>query len=983
MNNNLKKFDLNWPIFVQLPSDKKLELIKLIEVIKLEAGEKLHQLNELPPGLFRIVKGKMRLLAQDEKKEPFTLELFGENEIVGGIQLIRGSSKCYLAASSEVSAEIIRAEVFLDILINYPEIFNEFDNVKSWELFEILQKKNNAVNISFIDMANWASEFCKSNDIKAFFVKESSLEVFEDKQEFILSSSNVKKLPIGSYLTYPFKIEVSGKLPARLILLEQNADITKELNQYIKDIKNDNSQETLKNSKLQKEALEDWYGRLSNNGTFPIHYGKGVVEESLACLRMIARYYDLPFRKDVLRRILNNQFNNSKSEFIPLPTLGAILDLMGLRSTVLKPESADQLSRAPLPSILSCSGKPVVLWETSKKNMLVGDPTKGLINQKFDELFKHVDTNEINMLYVEKSSNSPKARFGLNWFIPSIKKHKNALIQVVITSFFVQLLGLFNPLLIQQIIDAVISQGNYSSLNVLGTLLIAMALSQALLGSLRTYLFADTTNRIDITLGASIINHLLRLPLSYFSKRPVGEVSNRISELEKIRGFLTGTALTVMLDAIFSVIYIGVMLLYSVPLTLAALGVVPLFIILTFLVSPIIRRQLREGAEANAKVQSHLVETLTGMETVKGQGMELPSEWRWEQLYGSRINAGFRNTVTSTAAGSANQFLGQLSGLIIIWYGAMLVLQGKLTLGQLIAFRILSGYVTSPLLRLASLWQNFQETALSLERLSDIVDHPEEIEITGQNLPPIPPLKGSISYEGVNFRFAKTGPMQIININFKIKSGSFIGIVGSSGSGKSTLLKLITRLFNPDSGIIKIDSYDIAKVDLYSLRSQVGVVPQDSLLFEGSVQANISLTRPDATFEEIVSSAKIACAHEFIGNLSSGYATSVGERGSSLSGGQRQRIAIARMILKQPRLLILDEATSALDLDTEKRLTRNIAESYKDKTVLFITHRLASLKNADKILVLDNGSLVEQGTHNELLKMDGRYAVLYRQQESL
>ena len=332
------------------------------------------------------------------------------------------------------------------------------------------------------------------------------------------------------------------------------------------------------------------------------------------------------------------------------------------------------------------------------------------------------------------------------------------LLQVVITSFFVQLLGLFNPLLIQQIIDAVISQGNYSSLNVLGTLLVAMALAQALLGSLRTYLFSDTTNRIDISLGATIIHHLLRLPLGYFAKRPVGEVSSRIAELEKIRSFLTGTALTVLLDAVFSVVYIAVMLLYSVPLTFAALGVLPLFVGLTMGVAPIIRRQLRQQAEANARVQSHLVETLSGMETVKGQGMELPSEWRWEQLYGGQIEAGFRNTITSTAAGSANQFLGQVSGLIVIWFGAMLVLEGKMTLGQLIAFRILSGYVTSPLLRLASLWQNFQETALSLERLSDIVDHREEIEIAGENLPPIPPLQGAISYEGVNFRFGSSGP---------------------------------------------------------------------------------------------------------------------------------------------------------------------------------------------------------------------------------
>ena len=314
--------------------------------------------------------------------------------------------------------------------------------------------------------------------------------------------------------------------------------------------------------------------------------------------------------------------------------------------------------------------------------------------------------------------------------------------------------------------------------------------------------------------------------------------------------------------------------------------------------------------------------------------------------------------------------------------GASLVLGGNLTLGQLIAFRILSGYVTTPILRLSSLWQNFQETALSLERLADIVDHPEEIEISGQNLPPIPEIKGKIQYNDLSFRFGKSGPLQLSNINFTIEPGQFVGIVGSSGSGKSTLLKLITKLYEPIEGSIRIDNYDISKIDLYSLRSQIGVVPQDSLLFDGTVQANISLTKPEATFEEVVEAAKLACADEFIETLPSGYSSSVGERGSALSGGQRQRLAIARMILKNPNLLILDEATSALDVDTEKRLIRNIIDAYTEKTVLFITHRIASMVHADKILVMHQSNLVEEGTHEELMALGGRYATLYKQQES-
>ena len=613
--------------------------------------------------------------------------------------------------------------------------------------------------------------------------------------------------------------------------------------------------------------------------------------------------------------------------------------------------------------------------------MLVGDPVNGQITIKASDLKGRDDENLIEVLTVQRSKNSPKKRFGLSWFLPALKQHKMVLVQVLVASFFVQLFGLLNPLLIQQIIDAVISQGNVSSLNVLGTLLVGMSLAQAVLSSLRTYLFSDTTNRIDISLGSSIIDHLLRLPLGYFSDRPVGEVSSRINELEKIRRFLTGTALTVILDAVFAVIYIGVMLLYSVQLTIWALIVVPLFVGVTFLSAPIIRKQLREQAEANARVQSHLVETVGGMETIKGQSMEIHSRWRWQQLYGGQISSGFKNVVTSTAAGSASQFLEQLSGLMVLWIGASLVLKGEMTLGQLIAFRILASNVTSPLLRMANLWQNFQETALSLERLADIVDHRQELEVTGEQKPPLPPVLGEVEYNGVNFRFGDQGALNLSNVGFKVEAGKFVGIVGSSGSGKSTMLKLLTRLYEPLEGQILIDGNDISKVDLYSLRAQIGVVPQDSLLFDGSVMSNIALSRPDASFEEVVLAAQVACAHEFIQAMPAGYNSSVGERGAGMSGGQRQRMAIARMILRRPKLLVLDEATSALDVDTERRLTTNLMDLYKDSTVFFITHRLASLKSADHILVMDQGALVEQGNHEQLMALDGRYATLFHQQE--
>ena len=586
------------------------------------------------------------------------------------------------------------------------------------------------------------------------------------------------------------------------------------------------------------------------------------------------------------------------------------------------------------------------------------------------------------MLLLKQTQQTPQARFGLSWFLPAVRKHKRVLIEVFVASFFVQLFQLANPMMIQVIIDKVIIQKSIDTLQVLGILMLVLAVFEALLTSLRTYLFVDTTNRIDLTLGSEIIDHLLRLPLRYFEKRPVGELATRINELENIRSFLTGTALTVVLDAIFSVIYIVVMFIYSWLLTLVSLATIPLFVLLAVVASPLIRSQLRVKAERNAETQSYLVEVMSGIQTIKAQNMELRARWQWQNRYARYVSAGFKTVLTSTTAGSASNFLNQLSSLMVLWVGAYLVLKNELTLGQLIAFRIISGYVTSPLLRLAQLWQNFQEVGLSLERLGDIVDSaPEADEIDRGNIP-MPLIQGNVTVDDVSFRFGTSGPFQLNSVNLEFPAGAFIGIVGLSGSGKSTLMKLLPRLYPIDSGRILIDGYDIAKVELNSLRQQVGIVPQDSLLFEGTIQENIALTCPGATAEEIINAAEVAVAHEFIMGLANGYNTRVGERGASLSGGQRQRIAIARTVLQHPRLLILDEATSALDYDSERRVCLNLADEFAGRTVFFITHRLNTIRNADIIVLMDKGSPVEMGTHDELMALKGRYFCLYQQQEA-
>ena len=545
-----------------------------------------------------------------------------------------------------------------------------------------------------------------------------------------------------------------------------------------------------------------------------------------------------------------------------------------------------------------------------------------------------------------------------------------------------QLLNLAQPLVLQQIFDKVIGQQNLDTLYTLGFILLVVSLFQGLLGAVRTYLFADTTNRIDISLGAEVIQHLLRLPQRYFDKRPVGELQTRLAELGNIRGFLTGSLLTLALDSVFSFIYIAVMCVYSGVLTAVTLGVIPLFLALTFLASPAIKSQLRKAAQKNAATQSLLVEALNGVQTIKAQNAENTVRWRWQRSYSSYMSESFRTLLIGISTGTAGNFLNQLSSLITLWVGAYLVIQGDLTIGQLIAFRIISGYVVGPLINLATSWQTFQGVALSIERLSDVVDATAEGSEDELDQLPLPPVAGEVIFQGVDFRFFEGAALVVSNVSFQVPAGAFVGIVGRSGSGKSTIMKLLPRLYEPESGRILIDGYDLAKLQLGSVRRQIGIVPQDSLLFDGTVRDNIALTSPDATSEQIEAAARVACAHDFIMDLPQGYASNVGERGSGLSGGQRQRLAIARAVLQRPNLLILDEATSALDYLTERQVCLNLKKEFEGSTVFFITHRLSTIRSADRILMMDSGSLVEEGTHQELVQQQGRYFALYSQQEA-
>ncbi len=506
------------------------------------------------------------------------------------------------------------------------------------------------------------------------------------------------------------------------------------------------------------------------------------------------------------------------------------------------------------------------------------------------------------------------------------------------------------------------------------------SLLSSLIRGFRSVLLAQTTNRIDSAISIVIVDHLLRLPLQYFDKRPVGDLSTRVNELEKIREFMTGQSLTLLIDVLFVFVYIFIMCFYSIPLTIASLSVIPVQIILYLVGSSFYRQRLSEAASLHGSSQSYFIELLSGIQTVKTQAVELLSRWKWQQVYGKYLSKMLAKSSIAIFINETSSFLQGLSQLIVITYGAILVVQGSLSLGALIAFRIIAGYATQPMLRMTSILQSIQEIKVSIRRLADIVDTPEEY-VDG-TAPSLPVLSGSVQFDNVSFAFPGSSDLALRNISLDITPGTFVAVVGQSGSGKSTLTKLLSRLYLADKGTISLDDYDINKVSLPSLREQIGVVPQDPLLFRGSIRENIALADPRADLSEIEEAARLACAHDFIVDLPKGYDTLVGERGGALSGGQRQRVTLARTLLKKPTLLILDEATSALDYITELNVTRNLLSHLKGSTVFYVTHRLASIQKADLILVMHDGNIEEAGCHDQLLDLRGRYYSLFTQQQS-
>ena len=934
----------------------------------------------MPTHAIWILQGQCRLLG-NEKHRLTTLALMGPGACAGLASMLRAAPCETVTASTEVVAIAVPDKLIVELYGTEPS-FRSWCDKEIWpaELADLLQRqlKDNAQSdqsvLNRLATSAQTASLLPSEEQQPYAAIEDS----DDELTLLLASANTD-YSIGSKLDPnkplpeprpPFSRRVLA-IPTKL--LEQPQKVQES---FQTEDERDISVVQSAPEMLNRSGLD--LGQTNPLSEFKLIRADGEIEETLACFQMLATQMKLPFRRDSIEKILQDSLRRGQKPNLQL--CGQLAAGLGLH-VVGAQTPAMMGTRLEVPSMIGWQGSFALAIRSNVNGLLLASPKKGIVTLKSEEL-EHEFPEGIDILLMERAINTPEQRFSASWFLPALSRHKGILIQVLVASFVVQLFSLANPLLIQVIIDKVISQRSLDTLQVLGIGLVIVTLLEGVLGSLRTFLFTETTNRIDQRLGAEVIDHLLRLPLNYFDRRPVGELGTRVAELEKIRNFLTGTALTTVLDAAFSIIYIIVMTFYSWLLTLVALAVLPIQVGITLLGAPLFRRQFRQSAEENARTQSHLIEVLTGIQTVKAQNVEMISRWKWQELYSKYISKTFEKTITGTAVSETSQVLQKLSQLLVLWVGAALVLRGELTLGQLIAFRIISGYVTQPLLRLSTIWQNIQELKVSFERLADVIDTPIESNEADQAKIPLPPIRGLVEFEDVIFSFKSDQPPVLKKIQLKIDPGTFVGIVGQSGSGKSTLMKLLPRLYSPNGGRVKIDGYDIDKIELYSLRRQIGIVPQDPLLFSGTVAENIALTNPEADSQEIVDVAKLACAHDFIMELPLGYSTPVGERGGTLSGGQRQRIAIARTLLSKPKLLVMDEATSALDYETERKVCDNLLDNLSDCTVFFITHRLSTIKRANRVIMMHQGAVVEEGTHNSLMKMSGRYYALYRQQEA-
>ena len=989
--------------------------LQQIQILEPTAGKLFWQSSQRDRGVYIITRGKVRLLDRQNN----LLATIGQGESFGELDLFSNSNfQPYMARASIGLKVCYLPQPYLqDLLKKYPNLGKRFyRQALLWSLFCLFRQAMPLASISFKEIKpalSWLKRYhFQPGKVITNFAREQKFwllyrgQLQQDSGKIITPGSIY--VPSGEeeaenwqvtqptelysmshedwqrtleYLPQLAELIKSGS-PPQTNHAQNSAIVSKPSVPKPIQIEPKNKQIQPKNKhKINRAYFPSptkrsfqWWQRLTRR--YPFFAQHSAADCGAACLVMIGRYWGKNFSINRLRDIANVERHGAS-----LRGLAAAAESIGFAVRPIK-ASLDKLAEQQLPVIAHWEGKHyIVVYEIKAKYVIVGDPAIGQRRLSWRE-FKAGWTGYALLLQpTVELKEAQEVKQPLWQFFELVKPHWLVLIEVFFASILLQVFGLVTPILTQLLLDKVVVQRSITTLTAVGSGLLIFGLFKVAIGGLRQYLLDHTANRIDMALIVGFIRHTFRLPLAFFESRYVGDIMARVQENRKIQRFLTGEALSLILDLLTMFVYVGVMFWYSWKLAMLVLVVVPPMVILTAVSTPFLKRISRQIFHAVAAENRYLIQALTGVRTVKSMAVEQTVRWQWEELLNKLVKKRFSGQVIGNQLSIISSSMHTIGTTALLWYGAWLVIHNELTIGQLVAFNMLLGNVISPFQRLAGLWHELQEVLIAVERINDVLDSEPEEDLHHQPRQFLPSLKGYIRFENVTFRYHPDSDANVLeNINFEVKPGQTVALVGRSGSGKTTIAKLILGLYPPTEGKVLIDGQDVTSLGLRPLRQQIGVVDQDTFLFGNTIRENISLGHPEASLEEIMAAARQAGADSFIKKLPMGYETHIGEGGGLLSGGQRQRIAIARALLGNPPLLMFDEATSHLDAESERLIQTNLETILQDRTTVVIAHRLSTVRRADLILVLDRGVLVESGTHAELIAKQGTYYYLNQQQ---
>lgn len=945
---------------------------------QLGVGQPFQRAGQLPPGAALLLEGRLRRLQLRPGEPPLSLGLASPGSWLGWSSLWRGEPELGLVASQSSTLLVVPALLALRLLQQEPELRQAVAGSPGLE-----------------ELASLMEVWWQAQGQRPAQPKQQLERLLAEA--LLLGPED--SLPPGHLLLYSGPRQPDGLLPGDQLQSDSEGwrQLVNQLPPRVVAIPEAALNASASPSTATPAAMVPVAAAASLGASDPIELGfvesrrrpessSGAtnpaadrVQQAYFCIQQLCQARELVVSSDQLMSILRDV--EERLGALKLPQVGLQLEALGFDTRPLRAR-AWELARLEPPALLDLDGQFVLMLVAGRgSGVLISDPRHGPVRLGLAQLEQRCpDGLDVLVVREGRTGRDDVEKVGLGWFFSAFGRYPGMVTMVVLTGFISQLLDLVLPLSIMVVLDAVVTRNNPSLLAPILVLLVVANLVNAVIGGLRALVTADLSDRVDVRMGSSVVEHLLRLPLPYFESRQVGAILYNVNQLYAIRRFVVEQVLGAGLDLALGLIMFVVLFFISPTLTLITLAVVPLLIGLNLFGAPLIERNLQISNRSLAAANSFLVELLSGMRTVKSQNFEVEARWRWLDRYRRYTNSRFRLTRLSTLLGRAGRTIGGLADVVLIGAAAGLMLTNQLSIGGFFVIRILSHRIISSFVQLGSLWQGVQELRLSLAALSQVMETLPEASSSDQQQPPLPPLRGDLHFERVSFRYGPRTPYLLDGLELSIKAGQFVGIVGLSGSGKSTLVQLIDRLYLPQKGTVLLDGNDVEKVQLASLRAQVGYVPQDGLLFEGTVLENLRLNSPDADMEAVIAATTVAAAHDFIRTLPNGYATRLGERGAGVSGGQRQRLCLARMVLQNPSLLILDEATSALDAETERQVFANLRQRFRGRTVLFITHRLTTLGDADRILFMQGGRIVEDGRHGELIRLGGSYATLYYQQ---